>query len=526
MNIQERIIKGFSTTSRLSIYSEENIKRTTRFFTTANEILEKSINDPQGKLKDKFTTNGLIKKELISEATINEVYAGESIERPVVDLVQQGGGMYGIALLGYTYIMEKVGIRFYSHGGTSAGAINALFLASIPNSIYTEDSKFQYGNKSHQATKSEILTHIIANTDFSKFMEKNGIIGWLQQKLLRNYKSIILKLFLSVFCIGFLVGIYGLFSIIFNITNGVSGTELRLFDFIIGTLNVVALLIFIYILLVKILDTDFGINTGEKFYSWAENLLSSIQIETNNDLTKKMNQVELTKTKSENTSRLRPIGDKPRLVLITSNLTHNRIVKFPERADDYWTTPGNIKPAAFLRATMSIPFIYKNFTPGTKHYKNEKNTGNSVKLNARFVDGGMLSNFPIREFHRKDNIVPRFPTFGVLLSERVVGNQKENKDSSWKTKKLENITLIGYITSFISTFRNFYDNDFLFNNKEIEKRVVTVDTKDHNWLDFWMDDTEKAKLFNKGVDAAIRQIEQFDWITYKDIREEKIKNLN
>jgi NTE family protein len=122
--------------------------------------------------------------------------------------------------------------------------------------------------------------------------------------------------------------------------------------------------------------------------------------------------------------------------------------------------------------------------------------------------------------------VPRFPTFGVLLSERVVGNQNENINPSKKIKKLEDITLIGYIMSFISTFRNFYDNDFLFNNKEIEKRVVTVDTKDHNWLDFWMDDIEKAKLFNKGVDAAIEQIEQFDWIIYKDIREEKIKNLN
>lgn len=517
MNIQEQIIKGFTTTSKVPIHSEENIKKTTNFFTTANEILEKSINDPQRKLKDKFTADGLIKKELISDATVNENYAENSIERPVVDLVQQGGGMYGIALLGYTYIMEKIGIRFYSHGGTSAGAINALFLASIPNKIYAEDSQFQYGDKPHQATKSEILTHIIANTDFSKFMEKNGIIGWLQQKLLRNYKSIILKLFLGVFSIGFLVGIYGLFGIVFNITNGISGTELRFFDFIIGTLNVAALLLFIYILFVKILDKDFGINTGERFYNWADNLLLSIQIETKNDLTKRMDLVKLVKAKK---------GDKPRLVLITSNLTHNRIVKFPERADDYWTTPGDIKPAAFLRATMSIPFIYKNFTPSIEHYKNKKSTENSLKLNARFVDGGMLSNFPIREFHRKDSVVPRFPTFGVLLSERVVGNHNENKNPSKDIKKLEDITLIGYITSFISTFRNFYDNDFLFNNKEIEKRVITVDTKDHNWLDFWMNDTEKAKLFNKGVDAAIRQIEQFDWMTYKDIREEKIKNLN
>lgn len=30
-----------------------------------------------------------------------------------VDLVQKGGGTLGIALVGYTYVMEKAGIRFF-----------------------------------------------------------------------------------------------------------------------------------------------------------------------------------------------------------------------------------------------------------------------------------------------------------------------------------------------------------------------------------------------------------------------------
>ena len=37
--------------------------------------------------------------------------------------MQEGGGVWGIALLGYTYILEKMGIRFFSLAGTSAGAI-------------------------------------------------------------------------------------------------------------------------------------------------------------------------------------------------------------------------------------------------------------------------------------------------------------------------------------------------------------------------------------------------------------------
>ena len=47
-----------------------------------------------------------------------------------VDLVQEGGGVLGIALLGYTYVLEEFGIRFLSMGGTSAGAINTMLLAA------------------------------------------------------------------------------------------------------------------------------------------------------------------------------------------------------------------------------------------------------------------------------------------------------------------------------------------------------------------------------------------------------------
>jgi NTE family protein len=48
-----------------------------------------------------------------------------------VDLVMEGGGMLGIALVGYTYVLEQAGIRFLGIGGTSAGSINALLLAAL-----------------------------------------------------------------------------------------------------------------------------------------------------------------------------------------------------------------------------------------------------------------------------------------------------------------------------------------------------------------------------------------------------------
>lgn len=48
-----------------------------------------------------------------------------------VDLVMEGGGMLGIALVGYTWALEQAGLRFLGLGGTSAGSINALLLAAL-----------------------------------------------------------------------------------------------------------------------------------------------------------------------------------------------------------------------------------------------------------------------------------------------------------------------------------------------------------------------------------------------------------
>jgi NTE family protein len=45
--------------------------------------------------------------------------------------VQEGSGVFGLALVGYSYIMDKAGIRFFSPAGTSAGAINTTMMVGL-----------------------------------------------------------------------------------------------------------------------------------------------------------------------------------------------------------------------------------------------------------------------------------------------------------------------------------------------------------------------------------------------------------
>jgi len=501
----------FKNAEAANVMTGGDLKVTKAIFSKADALLQDAINNPEMTLGDKIV-DGTIRPEVISTATITEEFNGETIKRPVVDLVQQGGGMYGIALLGYTYTMEKLGIRFYSHGGTSAGAINATFLAAVGSDVYEHPSIFSDDGDTKPTTKSEILTHIIANTNFSSFMGRKGIIGYLQQKLFKNFKSKFVPVVLALVMSLFLVTIYTAFGYVYKISNGVSGWELRFNDFLIGTFQVFALAVLLYILFVKMLGPKFGVNSGNEFYDWVDKLLSLMGIEDTSELYERMGETELHPSKPD---------DMPRLVLITSNLTHNRIVKFPERANDYWADHGSVKPAAYLRSTMSLPFIFETFVPSVDHYHTTAVT-KDVKMKARFVDGGMLSNFPIREFHRSDGGIPRFPTFGVLLSDIGLDKEEERRKmaAAANPKVLSEVTLMGFVTSFFKTFRNFYDFEFIFSNKEIRNRVVTVNTKEFNWLDFWMDSETQQKLFIVGVEAAIRQLDQFQWTHYKEMRME------
>jgi NTE family protein len=47
-----------------------------------------------------------------------------------IEFVQEGGGVWGSALVGYLYGLEIFGIRFLKVAGTSAGAINTMLIAA------------------------------------------------------------------------------------------------------------------------------------------------------------------------------------------------------------------------------------------------------------------------------------------------------------------------------------------------------------------------------------------------------------
>src|SRR5689334_9979851 len=111
-----------------------------------------------------------IEKEIYASGKIrnySDIYKTENgKEYQYVNYVQEGGGVLGVALVGYTYVLEKLGFRFLKLAGTSAGAINTIMLASVDKKNHAEYSSYD--------TKSEIVLHEMLNYDLWRLVDGKG----------------------------------------------------------------------------------------------------------------------------------------------------------------------------------------------------------------------------------------------------------------------------------------------------------------------------------------------------------------
>jgi NTE family protein len=87
-------------------------------------------------------------------------------------------------------------------------------------------------------------------------------------------------------------------------------------------------------------------------------------------------------------------------------LTLGQLVQLPwDYESVYGLDPDKMPVADAVRASMSIPFIFRPLTL----------TNATTKVTSTLVDGGVLSNFPIDSLDRTDGRQPRWPTFGVTV---------------------------------------------------------------------------------------------------------------
>ncbi|ANH79577.1 Patatin [Niabella ginsenosidivorans] len=421
-----------------------------------------------------------------------------------VNLVQKGGGVLGVALLGYTYALEQMGIRFLRLAGTSAGAINTAMLAII-------------GKK--EDPKSVKVLEAVAGLDFFDLVDGRPIAKWLTRKFItkRGFLNKLKAWWLGIgiFYTVLLVTTFVCLWLLPHNSPMLHFTQTLVIVLLVATLLLGGVVYYITRLLKRLKCSGYGINPGNFFYDWMKDQMQQHGVNTMEDLVNKATQpvpgMHLRTTNKQGTDQL-----SADVTFIASELITENKIEFPKMCN-LFRPPSRINelhPAGLVRASMSIPFFFESYfiygipreDAAIKAAWLETFGLEFPPGEARFVDGGILSNFPVSIFYNPAIEVPRLPVFGIDL---------DDSDPADNSGDMGAWTFMGYLSRIFNTVRNYYDKDFQLKNKVYSKGIGTILLPEFNWLNFFITEEEKLALFEKGVAAAADFLLGFDWQSYK-----------
>lgn len=233
--------------------------------------------------------------------------------------------------------------------------------------------------------------------------------------------------------------------------------------------------------------TETGIYKGDFAHDWIRSELANLGVRTFGDLA--IDAPSL------------PPEQRYRLVVTAADVTLGQLVRFPwDYSRLYGLDPDEQPVADAVRASMSIPFFFRTTTL----------TGTSG-LTSTLVDGGMLSNFPIDTFDRRDGGLPRWPTFGVTL----LPNLPQGNDKVIPALSPVNWLFGGppLIEALITTMIVGRDQAYL-NQPWVDSRAIRVDSSKVGFLDFGIKDKQKQELYQNGYNAAIAFLSTWNWNEY------------
>jgi NTE family protein len=183
-------------------------------------------------------------------------------------------------------------------------------------------------------------------------------------------------------------------------------------------------------------------------------------------------------------------GDQPdqyawSLVITASGLSRRRLVRIPWDLDSYGIDPDDFPVARAVRASSAIPFVFK---PVRVH-------------DATWVDGGLLSNFPVQLFDRPD-ADPLWPTFGIRLSAR---------PGIPPTHPVHGPFSVGLAA--LETLISNQDTAYIDDPCTV-RRTIFVPAEKISALDFDISTEQRDELYQRGVQAAQQFLTTWDFAAY------------
>jgi NTE family protein len=172
------------------------------------------------------------------------------------------------------------------------------------------------------------------------------------------------------------------------------------------------------------------------------------------------------------------------LVVTASDLSRRRLVRIPWDLPNYGLDPDEFSVPRAVRASSAVPFVFE-----------------PVRVSrATWVDGGLLSNFPVQLFDSSD--APRWPTFGIRLS------APPGMPPTHQIRGPLSLAF-GALETLISDQDAAYVDDPC-----TVRRTIFVPAESVGSLDFDISDEERDALYNRGVLAAQEFLAGWDYAEY------------
>jgi NTE family protein len=159
------------------------------------------------------------------------------------------------------------------------------------------------------------------------------------------------------------------------------------------------------------------------------------------------------------------------LVVTASDLSRRRLVRIPWDLGSYGIEPDAFPVARAVHASSAIPYVFE-----------------PVRVaGATWVDGGLLSDFPVELFDRPD---PRWPTFGIRLSAR---------PGIPPTHPVHGPVSLGIAA--IETLMSNQDNAYIDDPCTV-RRTIFVPANEVSPIDFDITTEQREALYQRGLQAG------------------------
>lgn len=225
---------------------------------------------------------------------------------------------------------------------------------------------------------------------------------------------------------------------------------------------------------------DKGIHRGDALHEFVTAELAALGVRT---------WADLRLPPDEGTS----LGENYRyaLTVTVSDVARRSLVMLPWDYRDYGLDPDDQPVADAIRMSASLPFFYEPVPLRT-------GAGESV-----MVDGGLLSNYPIRAFDRTDEQPPRWPTFGVNLSGRPPKVPRTHRVGG----------LLSYVVAIADTVHGA--NDAMnIDDPAVRARTIFVDVDEVKATDFDLDVETRVSMLDAADEATRRFLAGWDFAGY------------